>query len=131
MYEQITDGIRVAVEPFYLEEQSEPSEDRFVFGYRVMIENVGNGTVRLIGRHWQIIDAVGRQMEVHGDGVVGEQPILAPGESFEYTSGAPLAAPSGIMHGTYHMRREDSAVLFDVAIPAFSLDAPGAVHTPH
>ena len=96
-----------------------------MFGYRVRIENVGQETVQLLTRHWKITDGVGRVVEVRGDGVVGEQPLLAPGESFQYTSGTPLPTPSGIMAGSYQMVT-DQGERFDVTIPAFSLDAPGA-----
>ena len=124
MYCQTTRAIRVAVEPFYVAEQSEPRAGRYVFGYRVTIENRGGETVQLLNRHWRITDAAGRLVEVKGAGVVGEQPRLEPGESFRYTSGTPLDTPSGIMVGTYQMVTEGGEV-FDVKIPAFSLDAPG------
>lgn len=124
MYCEITRTIRVAVEPFYVAEQSEPRAGRYVFGYRVTIENRGGEGVQLLNRHWRITDALGRVMEVKGAGVVGEQPRLGPGESFKYTSGTPLDTPSGIMVGTYQMVN-DHGELFEVQIPAFSLDAPG------
>jgi ApaG protein len=124
MYSETTRSIRIAVEPFYVAEQSEPDTGRYVFGYRVTIENRGGETVQLLARHWQITDALGRVMEVKGPGVVGEQPRLEPGESFAYTSGTPLDTPSGIMVGTYKMVNAKGE-LFDVRIPAFSLDAPG------
>lgn len=126
IYRQTTRSIVVTVEPFYLEEQSRPDQHRWVFGYRVKIENDGEETVRLISRHWRITDGSGRMLEVKGDGVVGEQPRLEPGQSFEYTSGTPLGTPSGIMRGTYQMLT-DSGEWFDVGIPAFSLDAPSAL----
>ena len=125
MYTETTRSIRIAVEPFYVADQSAPAKDRWVFGYRVRIENVGRETVQLLTRHWKITDGVGRVVEVRGDGVVGEQPLLAPGESFQYTSGTPLPTPSGIMAGSYQMVT-DQGERFDVTIPAFSLDAPGA-----
>jgi ApaG protein len=124
LYALTTRSIRVSVEPFYLAEQSQPEDDRWVFGYRVTIENRGAETVQLMSRHWRITDAAGRVTEVRGPGVVGEQPRLAPGERFEYASGAPLPTPSGFMTGTYLMVA-DSGETFDVAIPTFSLDAPG------
>jgi ApaG protein len=124
MYSETTRSIRIAVEPFYVAEQSAPDTGRYVFGYRVTIENRGGETVQLLARHWRITDALGRVMEVKGPGVVGEQPRLEPGERFSYTSGTPLDTPSGIMVGTYKMVSE-SGELFDVRIPAFSLDAPG------
>lgn len=128
MYNEVTREISVSVEPFYVEEQSEPAENRWVFGYRVIIENQGEAPVQLMSRHWRITDGIGRIIEVKGEGVVGEQPMLEPGERFEYTSGTPLATPSGIMTGTYQMLGEDG-LWFDVEIPAFSLDAPGSSRT--
>ncbi|MFO1072739.1 MAG: Co2+/Mg2+ efflux protein ApaG [Geminicoccaceae bacterium] len=124
MYKTTTRAIDVSVEPFYLAEQSEPEKDRWVFGYRVRIENAGTETVQLLTRHWRITDGRGRMVEVRGEGVVGEQPRLEPGESFQYTSGTPLPTPSGIMAGSYEMVNEVGE-RFDVTIPAFSLDAPG------
>jgi ApaG protein len=123
MYHETTEAIRVTVKPVYLEDQSSPIENHFVWAYRVQIENTGSQTVQLLNRHWRITDSMGRHQEVHGAGVVGEQPTLAPGESFEYTSGTPLTTPSGIMVGTYEMERADGH-RFNVAIPAFSLDSP-------
>ena len=122
MYEKTTRTIRVTVKPFYLDEQSSPSEDHYVWAYHVRIENMGDDTVQLRTRHWHITDANGRVHEVRGAGVVGEQPVLRPGEAFEYTSGTPLATPSGIMVGDYAMETEDGE-RFTVAIPAFSLDS--------
>jgi ApaG protein len=123
MYSKTTRSIKVTVKPFYLEDQSSPVENHYVWAYHVRIENRGKETVQLRHRHWQITDSRGQIKEVRGDGVVGEQPVLAPGESFEYTSGTPLPTPSGIMVGTYQMetRGGDS---FSVRIPAFSLDSP-------
>lgn len=123
MYEEQTRQIRVVVKPFYLEDQSSPDENHFVWAYHVKIENIGRETVQLRNRYWRITDAVGRVQEVRGPGVVGEQPILHPGEHFEYTSGTPLQTPSGIMVGTYQMESA-TGEFFDVAIPAFSLDSP-------
>jgi len=123
MYRQTTDSIRVTVKPIYLEEQSAPGDNHYVWAYQVQIENTGAETVQLLNRHWQITDSQGRVQEVRGAGVVGEQPRLGPGESFEYTSGTPLPTPSGIMVGTYEMVTDDGR-RFEVAIPAFSLDSP-------
>ena len=123
MYSETTRAIRVTVKPFYLEDQSSPQENHYVWAYHVKIENTGEDTVQLRNRHWQITDALGRLQEVKGPGVVGEQPLLKPGESFEYTSGTPLPTPSGIMVGSYEMERSDGE-RFDVRIPAFSLDSP-------
>jgi len=123
MYSQTTRDIRITVEPYYLDDQSSPSDDHYVWAYHVKIENVGERTVQLINRHWRITDANGRMQEVRGSGVVGEQPVLDPGEAFEYTSGTPLATPSGIMVGSYEME-SDAGERFDVDVPAFSLDSP-------
>src|ERR1700747_2993084 len=123
MYSEITRSIKVSVKPFYLEDQSSPAADRYVWAYHVRIENCGLETGQLRIRHWQITDSRGQMQEVRGAGVVGEQPVLAPGESFEYTSGTPLPTPSGIMVGTYEMETWGGES-FSVRIPAFSLDSP-------
>jgi ApaG protein len=123
MYSETTRDINVTVKPFYLEEQSSPADSHFVWAYHVRIENRSNETVQLRRRHWKITDGHGRVQEVRGPGVVGEQPVLRPGESFEYTSGTPLPTPSGIMVGTYEMET-GSGESFLVRIPAFSLDSP-------
>lgn len=122
-YEEVTQAIRVTVQPFYLNDQSSPDDNHFVWAYHVKIDNQGAETVQLLTRHWRITDAAGNVQEVKGDGVVGEQPVLSPGEAFEYTSGTPLPTPSGIMVGTYQMISE-SGSRFDIRIPAFSLDSP-------
>jgi len=123
LYSATTRSIKVTVKPFYLEDQSSPAENHYVWAYHVRIENKGGETVQLRRRHWRITDALGRMQEVKGSGVVGEQPILAPGGSFEYTSGTPLPTPSGIMVGSYEMETK-AGESFDVAVPAFSLDSP-------
>ena len=123
MYHQITNSIKVTVNPVYLEDQSSPSEEHYVWAYQVTIENLGDETVQLRNRAWSITDASGHTQEVRGPGVVGEQPILGPGDSFEYTSGTPLKTPSGLMVGSYEMESEAGA-RFNVPIPAFSLDSP-------
>ena len=130
MYEKTTREIRVVVKPLYLDEQSSPSEDHFVWAYHVRIENQGGETVQLRNRFWSITDANGLVHEVRGAGVVGEQPVLGPGEVFEYTSGTPLATPSGIMVGDYGMESENGE-FFKVAIPAFSLDSPYQIKSVH
>jgi len=122
-YEAVTRGVRVTVRPTFLEDQSEPDENRFVWAYTIVIENRGEQTVRLRTRHWRITDSTGNTQEVKGPGVVGEQPLLHPGDSFEYTSGAPLPTPTGFMGGTYQMQTE-TGEMFDVVIPNFSLDSP-------
>lgn len=123
MYRSTTREIDVEVEPFYLPERSTPEDGRYVWGYRVTIVNNSSLLVQLLARYWRITDASGRVEEVRGAGVVGEQPELNPGDSFQYTSGCPLRTSSGFMVGSYTMRDGDDN-LFEVAIPAFSLDLP-------
>lgn len=118
-----TRDITVVVTPVFLEEQSSPDSRHFVWAYHVRIENGGQQTVQLITRYWRITDAYGHVHEVRGEGVVGKQPVLRPGETFEYASGTPLGTPFGLMVGTYHMVSE-AGEQFDVEIPAFSLDSP-------
>jgi ApaG protein len=122
-YIAITRGIAVSVEPTYLENRSSPGSSQYVWAYRVTIENQGRETVQLLSRHWMITNARGELNEVKGPGVVGQQPILKPGESYEYTSGAPLNTPWGMMGGSYLMESE-SGERFDIEIPTFSLDSP-------
>ena len=123
MYSETTKSIRVTVVPAFLDEHSSPEDAKYVWAYEVRIENLGDETVQLINRHWSITNSLGQTETVRGPGVVGEQPILKPGEYFEYTSGTPLSTPSGLMVGTYQMEDNDGKV-FDVSIPAFSLDSP-------
>ena len=128
MFSAVTRDIAVTVEPFYLADNSEPEMGRYVWAYRVTIDNRSNGRVKLLSRYWQITDAAGRIEEVRGDGVVGEQPELDPGDSYQYTSGCPLSTPSGFMVGTYTMQGA-AGELFDIDIPAFPLDMPGKSRT--
>jgi len=128
MYRAVTNGIEVRVEPFYLADRSDPAQARYVWAYRITVDNRSDGAITLLARYWHITDGLGRVEEVQGPGVVGEQPELGPGDSFTYTSGCPLSTPSGIMVGRYTMRGDDGA-LFDVAIPAFSLDLPDTRRT--
>ncbi|HJM49798.1 MAG TPA: Co2+/Mg2+ efflux protein ApaG [Alphaproteobacteria bacterium] len=123
MYTRMTRSIEVSINPVYLDDQSEPDDDHFVWAYRVRIENKGAETVQLLNRYWRITDALGRTQEVRGAGVVGERPVLDPGQSYEYTSGTPLSTPSGIMDGSYQMETPGGET-FDVVIPPFSLDSP-------
>lgn len=123
MYELMTREIIVRVEPEFMAEESAPEDDYYVWSYTVEIENCGTETIQLRTRQWQITDASGRTQEVHGDGVVGEQPVLGPGDGYEYSSGAPLSTPSGLMAGTYTVQT-DTGELFEVRVPAFSLDSP-------
>ena len=129
-YEEITRDIKIAIEPDFLEDQSDPDENRYLWSYRVTIENNSEMTVQLLSRYWRITDGRGRVREVRGDGVIGEQPVIAPGRAFEYTSGAPLETPSGFMTGTYHMRAS-SGESFEVGIPMFALESPYAARRMH
>ena len=125
MYVTVTRDIEVMVTPRFLPERSSPQQGYFFWEYRIAITNKSAETVQLRSRHWRITDALGRVQEVKGPGVVGKQPRLAPGDSFNYESGVPLETPSGLMVGTYTMVT-DSGKPFEVAIPTFSLDSPGA-----
>lgn len=123
MQTAVTRDIAVSVETQFLENDSDPDEHYFVWAYRITIENQGQDTVQLLTRHWQITDAMGRMQEVRGEGVIGEQPIIAPGASFTYSSGTPLGTASGFMRGSYQMLGPYGD-RFDIEIPAFSLDSP-------
>ena len=123
MYTAVTRDISVTVVPFYLEERSEPSDGRFVWAYRVTIDNQSDERIKLISRYWHITDAIGRVQEVRGPGVVGAQPVLEPGQSFEYTSGCPLPTASGTMAGCYQMKKLRGEQ-FEAEIPAFLLESP-------
>jgi ApaG protein len=123
MYERSTRGIRVAVKPAFLDDQSDPEEPRYLWSYTVTIENKGAETVQLLSRYWHITDGAGRVQEVRGPGVVGAQPVLAPGQTFQYTSGCPLKTASGFMMGKYQMRAA-SGEAFEADIPAFLLESP-------
>src|SRR3546814_3411709 len=123
MYRATTDSISVTVKPIYLEEQSSPTDSHYVWAYQVRIENTGGETVQLLNRHWRITDSMGRVQEVHGAGVVGAQPTLEPGETFEYTSGTPLSTPSGLMGWSYQMESTDGRRL-DLLLPALPLENP-------
>ncbi|HVE89969.1 MAG TPA: Co2+/Mg2+ efflux protein ApaG [Burkholderiaceae bacterium] len=117
----------ITVRPQFLPDYSNPSEDTFMFAYTVTIKNTGEATAQLISRHWIITDANNKIEEVEGDGVVGEQPILQPGEAFEYTSGCPLPTPVGSMRGTYHCVGADGTQ-FEASIPEFVLSMPRTLH---
>jgi ApaG protein len=119
--------INIDVETTYLDDQSEPREQRYVFAYTITIRNEGEVPAKLLTRHWIITDANGRVQEVRGDGVVGEQPYLKPGQGFRYSSGAVLETPVGTMQGSYQMVADDGAQ-FDAPIPAFRLAMPGMLH---
>ncbi|MBA3395842.1 MAG: Co2+/Mg2+ efflux protein ApaG [Deltaproteobacteria bacterium] len=122
----VTEGIRIRVQSQYLAEQSSPRDDRYVFAYTIMIANEGIKTAQLRTRHWIITDGRGTVEEVRGDGVVGEQPRLSPGQSFQYTSGCVLTTSVGTMQGSYRMWRDDGSY-FDAAIAPFSLASPDSV----
>ncbi len=123
MYMSVTRQVKVTVEAKFEPDRSDPNESRYFWSYDIEIANLGERPVTLVERHWLITDADGRQQEVRGPGVVGEQPTIQPGAAFSYTSGCPLRTPSGVMFGDYRMIDEDGQS-FDVAIPAFSLDSP-------
>jgi ApaG protein len=123
-YESETGSIKVAVKPAYLDDQSDPEDDRYVWSYTVTIENKGPEPVQLMSRLWNITDAAGRTQQVRGPGVVGAQPVIAPGESFQYTSGCPLETSSGHMVGRYQMMSVESGESFEAEIPAFLLESP-------
>ncbi len=128
MYRARTRSIEVSVTPRFLQERSAPDRGQYFWAYTIEIVNRGAETVQLKTRHWRITDGLGRTQEVRGAGVVGEQPVLRPGQSFEYTSGVPLTTPSGFMAGTYGMVTA-AGENFDIEIPAFSLDSPTAKRT--
>ena len=130
MYMAVTHQVKVTVEPTFEPDRSDPNEDRYFWRYDVEIANLGDNPVTLLERHWRITDADGRQQEVRGPGVVGEQPTILPGEAFRYTSGCPLTTPSGVMVGEYRMIGHDGES-FEVAIPAFSLNSPHAGRVLH
>jgi ApaG protein len=126
MEEKMCD-IRIQVVTDYVDDQSEPDSERYVFAYTITITNEGDVAAKLISRHWVITDANGKVQEVNGDGVVGEQPDLKPGEEFRYSSGAVLETPVGAMQGLYRMQAENG-VDFDAPIAAFTLAVPGLLH---
>jgi ApaG protein len=128
MYDKMTRNIRVSVEPSFLDDQSSPEDNYYAWTYRIRIENHGEEVVQLRTRHWRITDKLGRVQEVRGVGVVGEQPVLKPGEKYEYTSGAHLPTESGIMAGSYQMETK-AGETFHVSIPAFSLDSPHEIRS--
>ncbi len=123
----VTREVEVSVESFFLESESDPELNRFSFAYRVQLKNLGGETVQLISRHWIITDSIGKIQHVKGPGVVGEQPVLKPGTSYEYTSGSRLESPMGTMEGTYQMVT-DEGENFDIRIPMFTLAVPGTLN---
>ena len=123
MYSKTTNGITVTVKPYFLDDQSSPQEGHYVWAYQVNIKNSSSNTIKLNHRNWVIIDANGKIMNIQGEGVVGEFPVLQPGESFEYTSGTPLKTTNGFMQGFYLMS-QNNGVQLKIDIPTFSLDSP-------
>jgi ApaG protein len=125
--EAVTEGVRVCVRARYSAEHSSPQQSEWFFLYTITIANESDQSVTLINRNWLILDATGKSEEVHGPGVIGEQPALAPGQAFEYTSGCPLSTPFGSMSGTYEMSREDGTC-FEAEVRLFQLRQPNAIH---
>lgn len=123
MYQAETHGVRVTASPKFMDDESTPDQGRYFWAYTIEIENLSPRTMQLMTRHWIITDGRGEVHEVRGEGVIGQQPILQPGERFSYTSGCPLMTPDGSMHGVYAMLGEDGA-LFHVEVPLFPLDSP-------
>lgn len=124
METKITNGIKVSVETFYQDDYSRPIENKYIFAYRITIENRSDNTVQLMRRHWYIYDSNGIMREVEGDGVIGQQPILAPGEKHQYISWSHLFTDIGKMHGFYSFIRQIDGEMFKVAIPEFQLCTP-------
>jgi len=122
-FEEVTEGIRVAVQSYFLSDQSDHENGQYLWAYRIRITNESDHPAKLVSRHWIITNGRGEKEEVIGEGVVGEQPLIEPGEHYIYTSGCPLGTPSGFMHGSYKMTDTDGKI-FSIAIPAFSLDSP-------
>jgi ApaG protein len=130
-YTAITQGVKISVRSFFLADKSNPDEGEFFWAYRIRIENQGDETVQVLKRTWHITDAQGRTQSVHGDGVVGETPVIDPGKMFEYTSCTPLNTPSGFMRGMYHAVVVPTGEKLDLTIPTFSLDSPHQDHRIH
>lgn len=124
MIQQITEGVNITVEVFYNKEQSNPLSNEFTFAYKISIDNYANFPIKLLRRYWKIIDSNGSIREVEGEGVVGQQPVLEPGESFQYMSGASIRTEIGKMYGRYQMENMLNKKLFDVSIPEFDLISP-------
>jgi len=127
METEVSNDIDISVQTAYIEDQSEPGQDRYVFAYTITITNAGHVPAKLLSRHWVITDANSKVQEVKGEGVVGEQPHLQPGESFRYTSAAMLETPVGCMEGSYQMVTDDGQE-FDARIPVFNLSTPNILH---
>lgn len=123
-YRKITHGIAVSVNPIFLEDESLPEKNHYVWAYQILIENLSDAVIQILSRHWKITDGWSKVKNIKGEGVVGQQPILEPGDSFEYTSTVPLTTSNGFMQGTYEIVQKETRLLFDVEIPLFSLDCP-------
>ncbi|WP_028007413.1 Co2+/Mg2+ efflux protein ApaG [Solimonas flava] len=128
MSDTVTRGIRIIVQPRFVAEQSDPDRSQYLFAYHITIRNEGEQTVQLLSRHWVITDGEGHVEDVRGPGVVGYQPVLAPGEEFQYTSGCPLTTPVGTMHGEFNMVLPDTRESFDARISPFRLAVPTALN---
>lgn len=128
MSETLTRGVRIIVRPRYVPEQSDPASQQYLFAYHITIRNEGSETVQLLSRHWVITAGDGKIEEVRGPGVVGYQPVLRPGEEFQYTSGCPLTTPVGTMHGEFNMVVQASGEAFDARISPFRLAVPGVLN---
>ena len=124
MVSKISEGVKISVETFYQQDYSNPLQSEFMFAYRITIENHNNYPVKLLSRHWYILDSNGEHREVEGEGVVGMQPVISPGEEYQYISGCNLHTEMGRMHGTYLMENLHTKQLFEVNIPAFEMIAP-------
>src|SRR5690606_32548918 len=124
MVTQITDNVKISVDTVYQPEYSNPNKEHFMFAYRIIIENLGEYSVTLLRRYWSIYDSNGNRRQIEGDGVVGQQPLILPGESYEYVSGCNLNTDMGYMQGYYEMTREIDGDIFNVSIPRFDLVAP-------
>ncbi len=125
-----TSGVRISVWPSFLDDESSPAQHRYIWAYRIEIANTSGRTMQLKTRHWRITDGDGRVQHVDGEGVVGQQPVLRPGASFEYTSGAPLTTPSGLMQGAYRFEGETGEIV-EAVIPLFALDSPYDLRAPN
>ena len=128
MSNTLTQGVRIVAQPRYVADQSDPSTKRYFFSYHITIRNEGDTRVQLMSRHWVITNGEGKVEEVRGPGVVGHQPILGPGEAFEYTSACPLETPVGTMHGEFNMVQAESREAFDARIAPFRLAVPNALN---
>lgn len=130
-YRRMTHGIAISVNAFFLEDESQPEQHHFVWAYQILIENMSDMAIQVLGRRWIITDGLSAVKTVKGEGVVGQQPVLEPGDSFEYESNVPLSTSTGFMSGSYEMIQKDTSVLFEVEIPLFSLDSPYLHHALH